>query len=374
MTKFRLAFDARYCRAMYTGIGRYTFSTLYWMLKAPHPGMQTSVVVADDMPENSPLHSLLRKHPPDRIIETRHKLFSATHHLLDIDECDGYFYPHFDVPLAMRAPAICVIHDLFPIMVPGYLRQMACVKALYFRVMTGLSLRKCRATIAVSNSTKNDILTSFPRVKEDSVHVISEDGSSLDMFGATDEAHKSSCEIPKDHFLLYVGDRRPHKNIKLMLDVFESMVAERGYDGNLLLVGAPEPYGFDYISYISSLSSRDHIRVLNRQSEENLQRLYRRADTLLLLSKYEGFGLPILEAARVNTPVVATNISSMPEVAPPGSSLLLDPELTSRAAAEQISAWLRTIDRENIDNTDHVMRFSWQKTAHQITDLFLAVC
>ena len=128
-----------------------------------------------------------------------------------------------------------------------------------------------------------------------------------------------------DHpFVLYVGNIKPHKNIERLIDAFGARAAPGLEDLKLVIIG-------DELSKYPALRQAvhrhkldKHVRFLGFQPHETLAAFYRLARAFVFPSLYEGFGLPPLEAMACGTPVVTSNVSSLPEVAG-GAALLVDP-------------------------------------------------
>src|SRR5213075_1474545 len=128
----------------------------------------------------------------------------------------------------------------------------------------------------------------------------------------------------QDEFVLYAGNVKPHKNLERLIEAF-FLVRKRGLDHlKLVMIG-------DEISKYTALRRavhqnqlHKHVRFLGYLPEETLAVMYRLAGVFVFPSLYEGFGLPPLEAMASGTPVVTSNVSSLPEVAG-GAAILVDP-------------------------------------------------
>jgi glycosyltransferase involved in cell wall biosynthesis len=178
----------------------------------------------------------------------------------------------------------------------------------------------------VSEASKRDILH-FSNVPPEKVVVV---------YNAIDERF---WDAPKDEdvarvreryqlvhrFVLYVGNIKPHKNLVRLIEAFDELRKEAGQeDLKLLIIG-------DEISKLPALRRAVHSHKLHKQvrflgylPDEMLAILYRLAAVFVFPSLYEGFGLPPLEAMASGTPVVTSNVSSLPEVAD-DAAVLVDP-------------------------------------------------
>ncbi|MFB0981372.1 MAG: glycosyltransferase, partial [Alteromonadaceae bacterium] len=161
-------------------------------------------------------------------------------------------------------------------------------------------------------------------------------------------------------YLFFIGDRRPHKNLKKMIDIFLLLQQNFGYEGTFIIAGSKVNFDIDLDNYVAD---KKNINIIGPVSDEELSCYYQNMNALFFLSKYEGFGLPILEAARFNKKIITSNTSSLPEVTP-CTGLMLSPDGNNEELARSIASYLSsTIE---IENETFLTNFSWPKTAHEI--------
>ena len=110
-------------------------------------------------------------------------------------------------------------------------------------------------------------------------------------------------------YFLYVGNHKPHKNTRGLIEAFGHSGAHKEID--LLLTGFPTP---ELEALVTSLSLEDSVKFLGMVDENSLAALYRGTHALLMPSWYEGFGLPLVEAMASGAPVLSSNRSSLPEI------------------------------------------------------------
>lgn len=163
---------------------------------------------------------------------------------------------------------------------------------------------KAKKVIAISNSTKNDILK-FIKVDPDKIEVIHLAGSFP--FGINNI--KVSYKIP-EKFILYVGGRMAYKNFYFLLYCISSLLIE---DKDLYLICTGGPFNKDEILFFQNHSLEKKIIHYN-VDDSMLQHLYKNALAFVFPSIYEGFGIPILEAFSCGCPVISSDRSSLPEV------------------------------------------------------------
>ena len=113
---------------------------------------------------------------------------------------------------------------------------------------------------------------------------------------------------------MYAGNVKPHKNLERLIGAFV-LLRQEGLDDLKLLITGSEVSRYSTLRRaVHRYNLHKHVRFLGYQSEATLAALYRLADVFVFPSLYEGFGLPPLEAMASGTPVVVSNVSSLPEV------------------------------------------------------------
>lgn len=271
---------------------------------------------------------------------------------------DLYFYPHFDVPSSVPIPFLFVVHDLIPLKVPGYVLRFEALKKWYYKSCVRRGLRKSRRCIVVSATTKTDMLHQFGGQWARKVQV-SYEGSSLDA-GAVDHSLRARLGV-NGRYLLYVGTRRPNKNIQFMIDMFAEMRRRFGYRGELVMAGSKENFGFDVDRYAAEIVG---IKMLGPVSDDQLASLYAGMESLLFLSKYEGFGLPVIEAAKFGRRMILSDGGALGEIAPKSACVIpLKSDVTTAAAAAV--DYLQKTD-DHIDLSTYCKAFAWRSVARSI--------
>lgn len=192
-------------------------------------------------------------------------------------------------------PSIAFIHDLTPLVIPECtpLRHV-----LLFR-LTLRTLNHATALATGSEHTRSDLRKSGRFTNRD-IQVIPH---------GSDFSETEAEPLADEPFLLYVGGYLPHKNVALLLDAFHDVAPE--FPHRLLLAGqAPDSIR----SRIPELNLTDRVRILGAVTRTELLRLYARCALMVYPSRYEGFGLPVLEAMSCGAPVLSSSAASLPEV------------------------------------------------------------
>lgn len=233
-----------------------------------------------------------------------------------------------------RTKHIVTMHDVcwktFPSMYGFFDRHI-------YNLKYGISCRKADHVVAITQSTKRDLMEYYD-VPEHKITVIYQP---VQKHFYTPLTAERASELIADHlpslprdFVLYVGSINSRKN--LMAVVKALMLIPKSSRPMLLVVGgASEEYARRVNAYIDAHDLRSYVMIkTNLHDNHLLQALYKQAKVFLYPSFYEGFGLPVVEAALQHTPVITTTVSSLPEAAGP-DACLIDPY--AKDAEEQIA-------------------------------------
>ena len=281
--------------------------------------------------------------------------------------------PHYVLPPLVMCRSVVTIHDCIHLMFPQYLPNR--IALTYARVSIGLASRRATRVLTVSESSKRDILR-FVDIPAEKIDVIY--NAYDERFGVEpreeDVARVRERYQLHDPFVLYAGTVKPHKNVERLIEAFD-LVRKHGLDDlKLVLIG-------DEISKYAALRRAVHshqlhkyVRFLGYLPEETLAVMYRLASVFVFPSLYEGFGLPPLEAMASGTPVVTSNVSSLPEVAG-DAAVLVDP-YDSASIADGIERvlgddTLRRSLREK--GLARAKQFSWETSVRRVREIYQEV-
>jgi len=277
---------------------------------------------------------------------------------------DVLFIPAHTVPLIHPRNTIVTIHGLEYEFCP---KAYSFWQRTYMRFVIRNSCRWAKKIIAVSENTKKDLMKLY-KVPERKIEVIYEGYE--DKLKMKNEKLKILESLRDEDYLLFVGRLEERKNICGIIEAFAILKEKYKLPHKLILAGK-FGYGKENVkNQMSKVKCKEDIILTGYVSEEDKWDLMKKAEVFLFPTFYEGFGLPILEAQNVGTPVVASSISSMPEVAGDGA-VLVDPKSPS-AIAEAVYSLVSDESYKNDiieKGLENVKRFSWEKCAEEIADL-----
>jgi len=222
--------------------------------------------------------------------------------------------PHFNVPLFHRGQLLVSILDVIHITDPAYKRNLA--MQLYARPMLLLAARKANHIVTISEYSKSQIIEHL-RVPEQKVTTIRCGVNGQFRCEDREEASDSvqRCLGISAPYVLYVGNLKPHKNVPILLQAFSILHSRRALGHRLVIVGDDRKSSGALIEECTRLGIGEVTTFLRYVPAEVLPKLYSAASVLVMPSRVEGFGLPVLEAMAAGTPVVCSRAASLPEVA-----------------------------------------------------------
>jgi glycosyltransferase involved in cell wall biosynthesis len=284
---------------------------------------------------------------------------------------DVYHAPHYVLPPLVPCRSVVTIHDTIHLNFPQYLPNRGAYA--YARALMWAAARRSDRILTVSESSKRDIVRYFG-VPPGKVVVI---------YNALDErfsAEPRPEEIARvrerfqlDHgFVLYVGNIKPHKNLVRLIEAFDGLRRE-GFDELKLLIIGDEITKWPALRRaVHKYKLHKHVRFLGFQSDETLAILYRLAAVFVFPSLYEGFGLPPLEAMASGTPVVTSNLSSLPEVAG-DAALLVDPYDVGaiRGAIRRVLTEPALREELRQKGLARAKEFSWEQSVARTRQIYL---
>jgi glycosyltransferase involved in cell wall biosynthesis len=284
---------------------------------------------------------------------------------------DVLFVPAHVMPLVCPVPSVVTVHDL------GYLHYPEAHRLFdrwYLRWTTRRHARQAACVIADSQATRADLIHHCQADPDRIVVVYPGRDQSL---GRVD-APEAISDVKKRYgiggdYLLYLGTLQPRKNLVRLVEAFARLqLPTAGL--RLVLAGKKGWLYDDLFARVEALGLEDRVLFAGYVADEDKASLLSGALALVYPSLYEGFGLPVLEAMSCGTPVLTSNVSSLPEVAG-HAALLVDP-LDVGAIAEGMSCLIADGDLRYTlveEGYEQIQKFSWAKAAREILQVLESV-
>lgn len=265
------------------------------------------------------------------------------------------FSPVPEAPLGKNCRYVVTVHDLIPLRFPRRFSPLT----LYTQHWIPFILKQAQHIVCNSMATAQDI--------EQFYGIASQKLTPIPL--AYDAEHFRFLDLPNKNYFLYLGRIDPYKNVQRLIAAFASL--PNHFDYELWLAGPPD------LRYLPALNAQveqfglvAQVKFLNYVSHTELPVLINQAIALVFPTLWEGFGIPVLEAMACGTPVITSNLASLPEVAG-DAALLVDPYQVGAIADamntllkdSQLRATLRTagLNRAN--------QFSWAKTGKATAEI-----
>ena len=373
----RIAIDARWVFRELSGIGRYTLELLKQLGEIG--GAYRYLVLVRDAERRGFVEQAagLAGKANFEFAEVPHGVFSlrgqfAAARRLKEQGVTVYHSTNFMVPLPAfprRRPhavkCVCNIHDLIPLVHPEFTPKA--LKTRFFPVYRALMheiARRADMVLTGSESAKRDIVRLL-QVPEPRI-VVAADG--VDARYAPGGEKPSARGGPQT--VLYVGRSDPYKNLPGLVAVFAQLV-RGGVDARLKIIGPPDARYPEADEAARRLGVADRVERAGYLDDAGLLRAYQEADVLALLSRYEGFGLPVLEAMACGTPVVCSDAASLPEVAGAAARIVAPDDVAGAAAAlKSILTEPAEAARLRAAGLAQARKFTWRTAAEAVLRVY----
>lgn len=273
---------------------------------------------------------------------------------------DLYHTLAFVGPLVQLAPMVVTVYDLTFMRYP---QRLTTARRLYLRTMTELTCRRARRILAISHSTAHDLseLLNVDPAKVD-VTPLGYDTARYRPLPPEDVAAFRQANALPERFWLFLGTLEPRKNLVTLVHAYAALPKSDRLP--LILAGGKGWKTDDLFSAIADHQLTDDIILPGFVDLSEIALWYNAAEAFVYPSVFEGFGLPVLEAMACGTPVITSNVSSLPEVAE-GAGLCLPPHDTDAwvAGLQTIyhdDAWREQARTRGLHKAQ---QFRWQTTA-----------
>jgi glycosyltransferase involved in cell wall biosynthesis len=291
-------------------------------------------------------------------------------------KADVAHVPYFAPPLASPAPIVVTIHDLIPLVLPEYRGSLS---VRLYTALVAAAAAGAALVLADSDASQNDILQHLrlPPEKVRTIYLAAGEQYSPKGDWRVDDPIKQKYGLDEG-YVLYLGGFDTRKNVRALLSAWTWAAGSIGQSCPLVLGGhLPTPDGRlfeDYARLAQELDIADTVKLIGAVDETDKPALYRGASVFVYPSRYEGFGLPPLEAMACGVPVVASNAASVIEVVGP-AGYLLPPDDTRAFGAAILTCVVEPTVAENLRarGLEQAKKFSWEKTARETVAAYASV-
>ena len=380
----KIALDARWIFNEISGIGAHTRELIRHIAREDHVNSYLLIFSDRALAERTWVEAELADKPNFRPEIVPWSVFSphsqlmlpsrlARHHI-EVYHSTNYMIPLSCFPRGRVGKIRCIatIHDLIPLLFPSATPRALKTRLfpIYRRLMLEIGARADRI-IAVSEASRSDIVEhlNIPQERHNTVKVIY-NGVSPNFIPATGgDLFREDTSRPRT--VLYVGRSDPYKNLTLLIEAFARARQTSPFPLQLKILGPPDPRYPEAATRVKELGLDAAVIWLGYQTSAALVKAYQEADLVALPSRYEGFGLPVVEAMACGTPMICSDIPVLKEIGGPAAFYTpLDnlPELAAGMLKVLTDAPLRhdMIQR----GFEQARLFTWANAARQTISLY----
>lgn len=270
-------------------------------------------------------------------------------------------------PTLPSTRTILTVHDLSFVRVP---ESASPSLKRYLDQVVPRSVRRADLVLADSQATKDDIVDLYG-LSPDRIRVLlSGVDVSFKPSSVVFMTIRKKYNLPDRPYLFSIGTVQPRKNYVRLVQAL-ALLRSRGHDLSLVIAGGKGWLEDPIYSAIRDSGMQEYVHFIGFADEQDLPALYTHAECFVFVSLYEGFGLPILESMGCGTPVVTSNVSSLPEVTG-DAGLMVDP-YDIEAIADAITRILEDSalrDTLTARGLARVKQFTWENSARQLIDIY----
>lgn len=358
--KMTIAFDAKRITHNATGLGNYGRTIVemlaqfapegHYLLYTPDPGRKE---LRSRLPESDVIHYCYPRHPKRGLLRAWWRSFGVVRELpKDLTLFHGL---SGELPFGLQKQgvhSVVTVHDLIFLRFPSYYKW---IDRKIYAFKCSKACQQADRVIAISEATKRDLI-SFLGVPEEKIDVV---------YQGCDASFKR--EIPQDRlleirrkynlpskYILYVGSIEWRKNLLLLIRALE-LLPERI---PVVAVGKRTPYATEVERYVTEHGLGPWFRLCDQVSFSDLPAFYRMADLFVYPSRFEGFGIPMIEAAVCGVPTIGATGSCLEEAGGP-AAIYVDPDSPEELAAQIAEVLSNDVLRRRMieKGRDHVARF-----------------
>lgn len=296
------------------GVGRAMYSLLGELVRDTR-GHQLEIFLCDDVDlpndwlsaSNVNWHRISISGMKQRVWWEHYKVGKEAKRL----KCDALLSLFLPLPFFCNLPKFTIAHDAFP---RTHAEWYPLRKRFILDNLTKYACRKSCRVLTVSEFSKKELARAYGKALQEIIVISNGPGNDVRPLNESELAEVDWSKFPAGPTIFSVSTLEPRKNMEGLIRSFD-LVADEYPDHQLLIAGAKGWLDSPIVKVLESCKHPDRIHLLGYVSDLELNALIQKADLFTLVSFVEGFGLPVLEAMIVGTPVLTSNTSSLPEVA-----------------------------------------------------------
>lgn len=374
-----IGIDARFAVHNRRGIGNYTLKLVINLAKIDANNEYIIYIDKEDVDKVLPQKSnfkIKKIFPSNYLVWEQLALpIQAKRDNIDILHCTGNTAPIY---VGRKTILIITIHDVMFLKNYSQLPKSSSLYQrwgrIYRKTIIPRVVKNAFKIITVSRFSKNDIIKHLLNLSEDKIAIVYEAvDETFGVLGKNDTSTASKRKIG-ENYILTLGGIDPRKNTELVIKKFIELKNENNINEKLLIVGIPNWKQTKFYNIVQESNFKEDIIFADFVSEDDLMLLYNGASIFLYPSLYEGFGMPLLEAMASGTPVVTSNVTSMPEIAG-NAAFLINPT----NGEELKAAVMKLLNDENLRNNliarglKQAKKYSWIKMAKKTLAIYESV-
>jgi len=276
---------------------------------------------------------------------------------------DIFISPDGFLSLNSKIKSISVIHDInfahFPKDLPFF-------SNLFYNFFFPRYAKKAKQIVTVSQYSKQDIIDTY-KINENKIDVV---------YNGANEIYKPIKKevVPiikekytnKNDYFIFIGSLHPRKNIENTLKAFDLFCSKNNKNFKLIIVGR-KFFKTKYIKTVfNKMKYKNNVKFLGRLEPEEIRHLISASIALLLVSKFEGFGIPVIEAMNCDIPSIVSNVSSLPEVAE-NAAIYADPYSVKSISDAMLQMTNDKKLRKKLIENSKIIRnkYGWNKSAEE---------
>ena len=366
MERKKISLEIQWAVGPKTGVGWYIFNIVKGLVqnnKNDYTGEFINFMNRHNVKEQINYNIKIKQNKliPYKIYNILTQKLKISHNFLLGTKSDIYHFFNFTIPKNIKGKIIITIYDTVFFTVPETMGDMKTISEYRY------AAEKSDLIITISESAKSDIIKHF-NVSEEKIKIVTP-GIDLHKYSKSElENIRKKYNLPQN-YILYLGTIEPRKNIERIVKSFKRYKQEINDDLKLVIVGK-KGWKYDNIMKLIESMGTDII-ITGYIDEEDKVPIYKLAQIFVFPSLYEGFGMPILEAMASGTPVITSNISSMPEVAG-NAGILVDPFDEN----EIFGAYKKILSDEKLKKEmvqrglEQTKKFEWKKSVEILEKIY----